>query len=53
MVIPKNRELARLRQPGFLNEKTIDFLNAIFLRRNTHGCELLRLEKIHYVSNNF
>jgi hypothetical protein len=33
MIFSKNRELASLKQPGFLNEKTIGFLNAIFIRR--------------------
>ena len=33
MVFSKNSELASLRQHGFLNEKSIDFLNAFFLRR--------------------
>ncbi|MFO7575543.1 MAG: hypothetical protein R6W67_10360, partial [Bacteroidales bacterium] len=32
-VFSKNRELASLRQHGFLDEKIIDFLNAFFLRR--------------------
>jgi hypothetical protein len=35
MFFSKNRELATLRQHGFLYEKTTDFLNAFFLRRNT------------------
>jgi hypothetical protein len=33
MLFSKNRELASLEQPGFLNEKSFDFLNAFFLRR--------------------
>jgi hypothetical protein len=33
MNFSKNRELASLRQHGFFHEKPIDFLNAIFLRR--------------------
>jgi hypothetical protein len=33
MIFSKNRELASLEQPGFLNEKTIAFLNAFFIRR--------------------
>jgi hypothetical protein len=32
MIFSKNRELASLGQPGFLNEKTIDFFNAFFIR---------------------
>jgi hypothetical protein len=31
MFFSKNRELASLKQHGFLNEKTIDFLNAFSL----------------------
>jgi hypothetical protein len=33
MLFPKNRELASLEQHGFLDEKSIAFLNAFFLRR--------------------
>jgi hypothetical protein len=33
MIFSKNRELASLKQPGFLNEKTIDFFNAFSIRR--------------------
>jgi hypothetical protein len=32
MPFSKNRELASLEQHGFLNEKTIDFLYAFFIR---------------------
>ena len=31
MLSSKNRELAALKQHGFLNEKTIDFFNAFYL----------------------
>jgi hypothetical protein len=33
MFFSKNRELASLKQHGFLNEKIIDFLNAFSIRR--------------------
>jgi hypothetical protein len=33
MFFSKNRELAPLEQHGFLNEKTIDFLDAFLVRR--------------------
>jgi hypothetical protein len=34
MIFSKNRELASLKQHGFLNEKTIDFLDAFSIRRD-------------------
>jgi hypothetical protein len=38
MIFSKNRELASLEQPGFFNEKTTDFLNAFFIRREDSLC---------------
>lgn len=48
MSFSKNRELATLKQHGFLNEKSINSLYAFFLRRKANSEWLLQSKNLHF-----